>query len=95
MEFLIIGETERSKNDLKQEIQRMGGRVGRKIHDKLAAIISNEDEVKNMSYKMEDAKKFGIQVVSEDFVDSVHNEDAISYIKNKSICDWGTDVCFS
>lgn len=94
MEFLIIGDTKRRKSDIKQDIQRMGGKVGRKLHDKLAAIISNEDEVKNMDYKMEEAKNLGVQVVDESFVESVHNEDAINYIKNKSICDWGTDVRF-
>lgn len=71
----------------------MGGRVARNLHDKLAAIISTEEEVQNMDDRMEEAKKLGVQVVSEEFLDKAKTEGAIAYIKNNSICDWGTDVC--
>lgn len=94
MEFLIMGKTEKSKDALKKEIQRMGGKVGSKVHEKLAAIISTEDEVKRMGSRMNEAKDFGIQVVPEDFVEDAKNGGAVSFIVSKSLCDWGTDVSF-
>lgn len=92
MEFVIIGHTERTKDDIKKLIQRMGGKLGTKIHEKVAAIISTEDEVKRLGSRMREAKDFGIQVIPEDFLDDVKNGGAISYISSKSLCDWGTDV---
>lgn len=92
MEFVIVGKTEKSKDDLKREIQRMGGKVGTKIHEKLAAIISTEDEVKRMGGRIKEAKEYGIQVVPEDFVDNAKSGGAVSFIVSQSLCDWGTDV---
>lgn len=92
MEFVIFGKTEKSKDELKREIQRMGGKVGTKIHQKLAAIISTEEELKRMGGRMTEAKDFGIQVVPEDFLDDAKGGGAISFIISKSLCDWGTDV---
>lgn len=92
MEFVIVGKTERSKDDIKKLVQRMGGKLGTKIHEKVTAIISTEDEVKRMSSRMREAKDFGIQVIPEDFLDDVKSGGAISYITSKSLCDWGTDV---
>lgn len=92
MDFVIIGKTVKSKDDIKKIIQKMGGKLGTKIHEKLAAIISTEDEVKRMGSRMNEAKDFGIQIVPEDFLDDVKNGGAISFITSKSICDWGTDV---
>lgn len=42
MEFVILGKTETSKEDLKKEIMKMGGKVTTKIHKKLAAVISTQ-----------------------------------------------------
>lgn len=92
MEFAIIGKLEQSKDDVKLKIQRMGGKLGSKIHEKLAAIISTEEEVTRMGSRMNEAKDFGIQVVPEEFLETVKSGGAISYITSKSICDWGTDV---
>jgi NAD-dependent DNA ligase len=40
MEFVILGKTARPKDELKGEIKRLGGKVVRNIHNKLAAVIS-------------------------------------------------------
>lgn len=40
MEFVILGNTTRPKDELKKEIKKLGGKVVTKIHDKLAAVIS-------------------------------------------------------
>lgn len=93
MEFVIVGKTEQLKDDIKKVIQRMGGKLGTKLHENVAAVISTEDEVKRMGSKMREAKNFGIQVIPEDFLDDVKkNGGAVSYITSKSLCDWGTDV---
>lgn len=92
MEFVIIGKTDKSKDDIKHIIQKMGGKLGTKIHEKVAAIISTENEVMRMGNRMAEAKELGIQVVPEDFLDDAKNGAAISYIISKSLCDWGTDV---
>lgn len=40
MEFVILGKTTRSKNEIKKEINKLGGKVVTNIHDRLAAVIS-------------------------------------------------------
>jgi NAD-dependent DNA ligase len=40
MEFVILGKTTRSKDEIKKEIKKLGGKVVTKIHDRLAAVIS-------------------------------------------------------
>lgn len=92
MSFVIVGPTEKSKDDIKKIIQRMGGKLGTSINETVTAIISTEDMVKKMGHRMQDAKKFGIQVVPEDFLEDAKKGGAVSYIISKSMCDWGTDV---
>lgn len=70
----------------------MGGKLGTKIHEKIAAIISNEAEVERLGQRMREAKEFGIQVVPEHFLDDAKAGNAISFIRSESLCDWGTDV---
>lgn len=92
MEFCVIGKLERSKDEIKSKIEKLGGKLVSSVHEKLAAVISTENEVEKMNDKMEKAKTFGIQVVPVKFLDEVKGDNAIKYIKTQSICDWGTDV---
>lgn len=93
MEFVILGKTTAPKEELKEKIRLMGGKVVTKIHERTAAIISNKDEVEKMNYRMEEAKDNQIQVVPESFVDHVQKKGgALDYIQARSICDWGSDV---
>lgn len=102
MEFVVIGEPSKSIKEIRNLIENMGGTLGTKVHEKLAAVISNQDEVKQAEsnhvevtkskLEMLTAKYHGIQVVTEDFLDNVKNGGALSYISTKSICEWGTDV---
>lgn len=94
MEFSIVGKTEQPKEEIKSTIERLGGKLGTKIHKKLTAVISNKKEVEKMNQRMEDAKQYGIQVVTEDFFKMITGSDALKLIKTQSICDWGTDVRF-
>lgn len=92
MEFFVIGKTTQLRPALKEAIQKLGGKLSTKLHDKLAAVISNAKEVERMNEKMLEAKQMGIQVIKETFVDELDKSGAIEYIKTKSICDWGSDV---
>lgn len=91
MEFVIVGKTEKSKDEIKKIIQKMGGKLGTKIHENVAAIISNEAEVERMGSRMNEAKELGIQVVPEQFLDDAKDGNAVSFIISQSLCDWGTD----
>lgn len=92
MEFVIVGKTEKSKDEIKKIIQKMGGKLGTKIHEKVAAIISTEAEVNRLGYRMNEAKDLGIQVIPESFLEDVKSGNPVSFIISQSLCDWGTDV---
>lgn len=95
MEFAIIGKTKQPKEEIKATIVGLGGKLGTTISRKLIAVISNKSEVDKMNQRMEDAKRYGLQVITEDFFKMVTADDALKLIKTQSICDWGTDVSFS
>lgn len=94
MEFVLIGDLTKPRSEIERMIRKLGGKVSAKIHDRLAAIISNTNEVEKMGKQMNDACMNNIQVVSEDFLDATENSDIdpIAYILSENICDWGGDV---
>lgn len=75
-------------NALKGEILKLGGKVGTKITNLFAAIISIPAEVERMCSRMQEAKDMQIQVVPEDYFENAKAGGEISYITSKSICDW-------
>ncbi|KXJ68804.1 hypothetical protein RP20_CCG001602 [Aedes albopictus] len=91
LQFVIIGKTATPKDELKEKILKLGGKVGTKITNTTAAIISTPDEVERMGSRMQEAKDLQIQVVPEDFLEDAKSGGALSYITSKSICDWGSD----
>lgn len=93
MELLIVGETTKSKNEIERKIKQMGGTVGEKIHENIAAIISNPEEVTKMGAVMEVAKTHGIHVVPEVFVDNIKNMDPVELMTMYDLGNWGHDVC--
>lgn len=64
------------------------------IHNKLAAVISNEEEIQKMSAKMALAKAHNIQVTSEDFLSSIESRDPYLCIFSHCISEWGGNVSF-
>lgn len=71
----------------------MGGKVVSVIHEELAAVISNQQEVQRMGQQIKMAKQHSIPVVPEDFLTEVlKGTDPIFYIISESLCDWGGDV---
>ncbi|XP_058116089.1 poly [ADP-ribose] polymerase-like [Anopheles ziemanni] len=91
LEFLIWGKTPTPQNQLKQKIQKLGGKVVKYLASHTAAIISTPREVEKMGYRMLEAKQLQIQVVPEDFIECAQAGNALSYIVSQSICDWGSD----
>lgn len=92
MEIGLIGKLDRSRDEIKIQVEKLGGKLTSSVHSKMAVIISNEKEVEKMSEKMQTAKEHGIQIVPLKFLDEVTADNAIKYMKTQSICDWGTDV---
>lgn len=93
MEFVIVGNLEKPRNEIEKQIRKLGGKIGTTIHSKLAAIISNHQEIKNMGFQMASAKIHKIQVVSVDFLTAIQTMDPIAYIISESLDDnWGGDV---
>lgn len=94
MEFVLVGAFTKPRGDLERLIRKLGGKVGVKVHDRLAAIISTSAEHRKMGKQMTEARDHNIQVVSEAFLDEIQAPDAdpILYIISKSISEWGGDV---
>lgn len=93
MEFFILGETIKSQEDIEQKIQKMGGKLAKTIHENLAAVISNADEIKQMGTVMDVVKKYGIHVVPEEFIEEVKDNDPVALITMMDLSNWGMDVC--
>lgn len=94
MEFVILGRTEKNKEELKKEILLLGGTVTTKINYHLAAVISNPNEVEKMNKRMEEVKSHDIQVITEDFVEEAkeYTEAPFMLMKKKTISSWGGDI---
>lgn len=92
MEFLLW-KTEKNKEKLTREIERLGGTVVKKIHKDLSAVICGVDNYKDTDRKVLEAKQYDIHVVSEDFVEEAKEftTTPIALLKKKALCDWGSD----
>ncbi|XP_055294999.1 poly [ADP-ribose] polymerase-like isoform X2 [Sitodiplosis mosellana] len=88
MEFMIVSK---SKGEIENKIKHMGGNLVEEIHENLAAIISNPAEVSKMGPIMENAKTYGIHVVSGAFIDAIKNTDPLQLIVMYDLSGWGQD----
>uniref|UniRef100_A0A1B6DFG5 Poly [ADP-ribose] polymerase n=1 Tax=Clastoptera arizonana TaxID=38151 RepID=A0A1B6DFG5_9HEMI len=91
MEFVVLGKTEMSKDEIKNQIVKMGGKLTTKIHNNLAAVISTQDEVDKMGSRMTNVKNCDIQVVPEGFLQESLAGGALENIKKMNISSWGSD----
>lgn len=94
MQFVILGRTQKDKEELKKEILLLGGTVTTKIHEDLAAVISNQNELEKMNKRMEDVQSCDIQVITEDFIEEAkeYTDAPIMLLKKKTISSWGGDI---
>ena len=63
LHFVALGNLKMPKNELKEMIISLGGKLGTKLHDKLAAIISTKEEVIGMNKRMREVQDLDIQVI--------------------------------
>lgn len=95
MHVIVIGQNFNTpKDEMKQKIEKMGGKLVTKLQKSIAVVISTKDEVSKMNQRMTDVKDLDIQVVTEEFLNAVEKgtpTETIEKIKSMSICDWGSD----
>lgn len=94
MHVLTLGTLSTPKDELKSTITRLGGKLVTKLHEKIAVVISNGDEVEKMNKRMQEVESFNIQVVDVSFLKSIEKgspTETIEKIKSMSICKWGSD----
>lgn len=92
MEFAIVGDLLRSREEIERIIKKKGGSIAPRVHNRLAAVISNRGEVLKMGNQMAEAKAYDVQVVSEDFLIDIADRDPISQIIIGNLSSWGGDV---
>lgn len=92
-EIVIIGHSHKSKDNLTQEIIKHGGSVKTKIHSGVFAVISNKEEIEKMNKRMQEVKECKIHVVTENFLEKLHEaNDVIALMNESAISDWHIDV---
>lgn len=94
MHIVAIGQFSVKRPQLKQKIESLGGKLVSTLHEKIAFVISSEDEVEKLNKRMQQVKSFHIQVVDESFLDEVAGlspEKVVERIKSSEISDWGND----
>lgn len=95
MELVLIGDDfSKPQSDIERLIEQLGGKVVTKVHDRVTAVISNADEVRKMNEQMANARMYGIEVVTQDFLEEAQSIDVdpIGYIISENIADWCSNV---
>ena len=94
MEFVILGQHKRSKEELKKQIANLGGKVTTKISGTVMAVFASEADVEKMGRRMQTVQANQVHVVPKEFVDEApqHVGKIPELVVAKSICDWGSDV---
>lgn len=94
MHIVAIGQFSVQRPQLKQKIESFGGKLVSTLQQKIAFVISTEDEVVKLNKRMQQVQSFHIQVVDESFLDQVVGlspDEVIERIKSSEISDWGND----
>ncbi|RZB77497.1 poly-(ADP-ribose) polymerase [Asbolus verrucosus] len=93
MEFVILGQPQRGKDELKKQISKLGGKVITKISGTVMAVIASEADVEKMGARMRLVQENRVHVVPEEFVDEAaeHVGKIPELVIEKAICDWGSD----
>lgn len=94
MHVVIIGETKKSRDELKQNIEKMGGKLVTKLQEHIAVVISNPEEIEKMNSRMSLVRDLDIQVVPETFLDAIASDspsETMEKIKSMSLSKWGSE----
>jgi len=94
MSFYLDSDLERPKVEIKDVIEKLGGRITSRISDKVAAVLSSKRKIDGLDSTMEKAEAKGIQVVPLDILDEFQADpsNAVFLIAKKNIAPWGTDI---
>ncbi|XP_067018725.1 poly [ADP-ribose] polymerase 1-like [Acropora muricata] len=91
MTLAVIGRLKQNKGKLSTAIEDLGGSVVEKVNNSVDCCISSQAEVDKKSKKMQDAERFDVPVVSEDYLEAVRKGGARSMITQHSIASWGNN----
>ncbi|KAF2885554.1 hypothetical protein ILUMI_20622 [Ignelater luminosus] len=93
MEFVIIGNVDGKKDEIKKQIVSFGGKVTTKIKQTVMAVISTAADVEKMGARIREAQDADIHVVPPEFLDQAkeYSERIPELVLKTSICTWGTD----
>ncbi|XP_031566693.1 poly [ADP-ribose] polymerase 1-like [Actinia tenebrosa] len=87
----LIGKLKKSKANITEVIESLGGKVVEKVSNNVSCCISSAAEVNKQSKKMKDAESANIPVVSEECLDAVKSGGAVLKISQHSIAPWGNN----
>ncbi|XP_044742670.1 poly [ADP-ribose] polymerase isoform X2 [Chrysoperla carnea] len=91
MEF-FIHKTKAASNSIEKKIIRLGGRIGKKLHQNTMAVISTPEALEKSESTSEKARKYDVQVVPESFLEDIAKGGNYSdVIKATSLCEWGSE----
>ncbi|EFX75651.1 hypothetical protein DAPPUDRAFT_55885 [Daphnia pulex] len=91
LKFIVDSKLEKSKEKVEAEIKKLLGSVGSRVTEKIAAVISTKDNLKEKDSKLKKASELGIHVVDLSFFDAIKastGESASSIITKKNIAPW-------
>lgn len=91
MHIVAIGNLSIPKQELKKQIERMGGKLVTKLQDKIAFVLSTKDEIEKMNQRMQEVESLRIHVVGENFLEAVAKgspTETVEKMKTMSICGW-------
>jgi hypothetical protein len=98
LHFASVGKLERKRAQIKEIIEKLGGKLSQ-IDSTTIAVISSQQEVGDLSKKIIESQSLDIHVVSESFLDDVSKTDAIktnqdieNLVIKHSIASWGSDI---
>lgn len=90
----------KSADEIKKQVEKLGGQIVKKFDDDVVAVISSEEEIKKSKplKAVKSAQEADVHVISEDFFDEIKpgtsRADLAKLLDQKKISDWGSNVRF-
>ncbi|CAF2081479.1 unnamed protein product [Rotaria magnacalcarata] len=84
-----VGRLSKRLSTLHKQIEELGGTIATTIDKSVDVIISTQDEVQKGSKKIQDAQKFEIHIVPEQFLNDVLNDRPSIVMDKLKLSTWG------
>ncbi|CAM4960663.1 unnamed protein product [Rotaria socialis] len=84
-----VGRLSKRLSTLHKQIEELGGTIATTIDKSVDVIISTQDEVQKGSKKIQDAQKFEIHIVPEQFLNDVLNDRPSIVMEKLKLSTWG------